>query len=207
MRPPLFIGQLALIRWAELINAIGKYANESRLTGFPSPSLSPNWILSSSFSPLPRGSLRCTDVFEKCGFTAFSSKRKYSVNYYISPFYYSVICCWFFNLTFSCRPSIRFLINVQQLSGCTPVNEFVLPWCHARYSWVPLAFDSKKTLCRLYNWTCTLHPFLWFSLSLFFPFLYSTNSDSDTHSHSIQGHSHTVANSLSFILFCLIFLL
>lgn len=34
MRPPLFIGQLALIRWAELINAIGKYANESRLVGF-----------------------------------------------------------------------------------------------------------------------------------------------------------------------------
>lgn len=34
MRPPLFIGQLALIRWAELINGIGKYANESRLISF-----------------------------------------------------------------------------------------------------------------------------------------------------------------------------
>lgn len=41
MRPPLFIGQLALIRWAELINEIGKYANESRLIGLSSLSRSP----------------------------------------------------------------------------------------------------------------------------------------------------------------------
>lgn len=44
-----------------------------------------------------------------------------------------------------------------------------------------LAFDSKETLCRPYNWTCTLHPFLWLSLSFFPSSLYSTNTDSLTH--------------------------
>lgn len=43
MRPPLFIGQLALIRWAELINAIGKYANESWLIGFRHRLARPRW--------------------------------------------------------------------------------------------------------------------------------------------------------------------
>lgn len=51
----------------------------------------------------------------------------------------------------------------------------VLTPYHARCSQMTLVFDLKETLCAWWNWTGTLHTFLWFSLSSVF-FLNSINT-------------------------------
>lgn len=152
MRPPLFIGQLALIRWAELINAIGKYVNESWLIGFRHRLAHPGWwgcLLHQQNQPSERGNMEMSNFLSPIFRSLWGQASElWDIELYvINRINVKInILFWLFSPFFNVWLALVFMLS-----------EFLLSTGHE-----PLGFGCKETLYRPHNWAlrCLFSPYI-----------------------------------------------